>query len=310
MAERRKGPGRPPKNKRDNTQNEEIHGVCEQCPIAVEGTYFCIIYFRPSIFKSIYNLMFNFGCTVIRIKITPRSMQLITRDHTNNNDIAICMHGDRLHSFYMSKEEVNVYVKCEQLGEAFNALDLKDVYKCYLYMVEGDNHLYISIYDRPMDIMHNYRISTINGDRQFDLPNNLHNYALSLKLDSQTLKKLINNAKNFTNVIEFCKKTENDLEIIYDSHNQTSCRTHFMSADKVEMVSNMQPGELLDVKAYIKYVYNFTKCSLGDSTSIYLDNNKPICFGTKMHFNKARQGENPKPAASIYLIIHKNDGTT
>ena len=259
----------------------EIRGIVDKP--SHEDNILEVVYQNPRLFKKLFSLDKAYMANEICMDFTPNSMTITSQNHTKTVIKRCIFQCERLNHFYC-KEPISIDIKRETLEKIFRNLDKPHYKITFLLEKEFNSILRLYIKDYELNSERRYGIETVQkiqrpDETQFDISN----YPINFKLPSKSFKHIINNFDVQSDILTIRKNgADSPLQFTYDITKKVSLSEEYFDADKIDLHSTIEDGDLLSVSIDIINIKPLSNANISEMVFIAVDKIKPICFISKL----------------------------
>lgn len=284
QTEKRRGPGRPPSRPPIPTISK--NGIMEIPKDPNNKLEF--IYDDPQIFKSLFTYFKNIKAQEIHIKCSPKGLTFYTRDHSKMSRIFAIINGQYVNWFYC-KEEYWIGMNRENVEKIFASID--KTFSSIVLVQEIEEQLSINIIfkDLSIDKECNYRItlSSYRYDNELYLAEKIlenPSSQLDFVLSAKHFKKTINDASNYTNIINIERMNPDatlhqhyPLKFTYVNTN-ISYDEIYKKDSSIKLNSNIPHGNTFRCVIDVNNIRSLSNSMVTDEIRIVCKNDEDILF--------------------------------
>ena len=254
---------------------------------------FELLYDNPIMFKKIFALLRAMAVESIILRLEKKYIKIYAVDHTISNQIYIKIYGEQMNRYFVSKTlEFGLSpVSIQKILQTLN----KDCTKISWFTTAQYERSKIKI-GLSNDEMEEDSIYTIDLDNveayNWEVENELsleEKYPLKFELPFRYFKKKVTDFKLLGEIMKIEKHGENPLRLNYNfSNNKGDQSTYFKNANKINLKSNINSGEIFSTSVYLDHIKPLAGSLISDTIHI------SACVGEKLIFTSLLdQDENP-----------------
>lgn len=284
---KKKGPGRPPKNKTKITF--KVDGV-SPAP-KDENNVMEMIYYNPKLFKKIYSLFKSYAAECVKFKFYKDKMVIVAKDHLKHTDIHITINCNKVSHYYCSPETENndrdylqSVTKREEMEDIFATMD--KMYSKLVFVLHNDNFrsiLNINTRDNEMENEDDWEVELIPDmdDNDFE-HNDSIDYPIQFTMPSRHFKKKIGDISKFSKSIFIQQDGKNSpLKLTFEKRKKTSLYSTYKNSETIKLQSTIGDDQYFSVKVNIEDIKPFSNANIGDNVKICASENNKILFITE-----------------------------
>jgi hypothetical protein len=242
-----------------------------------------LLYDNPIMFKKIFSLFKAMSVENIRVKLEKHFIKMYATDHTDNNQIYIKIHCEKMNRYYLSKElefglgPTNVQKILQTLNKDYaricwftEAQYERSKIKIGLTNDEMDED---SIYTIDLDQIEEYDWSV---ESELDLE---VDYPLKFDLPSKYFKKKVTDFKLLGEIMKIEKHGDGLLRLNYTfANNKGDQNTYFKNPAKINLISTIDPEEIFSTSVYLDHIKPLSGTLISDTIHIAASIDKKIIF--------------------------------
>jgi hypothetical protein len=234
-------------------------------------------------FKKIFSLFKAMSVENIRIKLEKECIKMYATDHTDNNQIYIKIHCDKMNKYYLSKV-LEFGLGPTNIQKILQTLN-KDYAKiCWFTETQyerskikigltNDEMEEDSIYTIDLDQIENYDWS-VEEELAFE-----NDYPLKFELPSKYFKKKVTDFKLLGEIMKIEKHGDGFLRLSYTfSNNKGDQNTYFKNPAKINLISTIDPDEIFSTSVYLDHIKPLSGCLISDTIHISASIDKKLIF--------------------------------
>lgn len=283
----KKRPGRPKKEvPKKNIPKEGI--VVEPSNLKMTSdprmlNSFELVYDNPIMFKKIFSLFKSMAVDNIRIKLEKTLIKMYAVDHTASNQIYVKIRGERMNRYYTSR------ILEFGLGPTYIQKILQTLNKDYIKIewftsVQFENSkIKIALSN---DEMEEASVYTIDQDQldpyNWEVEQELEQekfYPLRFELPFKFFKKKVTDFKQLGEIMKIEKHGDNPLKLNYNfTNNKGDQMTIFKNPSKINLVSQIEPGEIFSTSVYLDHIKPLAGTLISDVIQISAHKNHKLIF--------------------------------
>ena len=293
-APKRRGPGRPPKNK--PKKRLDRRGIIEKpsnfgkVPDRSVNTIE-LVYENPQMFKKIFQLFKVYNVEQISVLFDVDKLYMYALDHTKNVTLCVEILGSMMNAYYVEKPW-HINLDTGQFHKIFQGIG-KEFTR--IVFVTSRSHQNIKIWMIFFDDQNNnsrYEIE-LNDPKEDEVPlENVKNlfaqhstYPVSFELDFKRFKSKIAELGNLSKKFEIQQDlTRKGTSIYFTSKtvdNKVKNTSPLNHPGKINLV-NTYTGDLFTAPIFISNIKPFSASTISDTASFYVDDKKDIIFKTAL----------------------------
>ena len=286
---KKKGPGRPPKNKPKFPKKKL--GI-QNFPVYNEFNDIELIYSEPFIMKKIFSFIIGQSDT-IHCNFKKDKFNILCKDKYNSNRIKITMHANGLQRYYC-KEELNIGLSVSYLEPLNKKLGKQfDEFLWFSESYDKDKFTYIYIKrisykdswnQTKYNLVGNYEIIDENIFNKYSI----EEYPLSFELQTKIFKDIISDANNHrSNKIYIRQNGKNSPLIIEYTPECGRYKTYnpFKNLKEIKLKSNIGEDETFSIAILVDRLKPISSIIPSDTIEFKLSKTKDMIMIAKLDNN-------------------------
>lgn len=290
---KRRGPGRPPKNK-PKERIERLGIVAEPSNLGKVHDHDVhtieLMYENPQMFKKIFGLFKSYNVKQIHTVFDSDRLYMYSKDFNGNVIIQAEIIGKMMNRYYVeqcdkiwefSLDTAQFYKIFQGIGKEFTRIVFVTIQRHQrnkIWMMFLDEHNNTSSYEIELNDPKNDKLTLSEVNALFAMKTD---YPVSFELDFKFLKNKISELSNTSKKIEIQQDLVRPGSNIYftctTSDNKVKNTSPLQNPGKINLI-NTYDGDIFTAPLFTNHIKPFSNSIISDTVKIYADDKRDIIF--------------------------------
>jgi len=275
----KKKPGRP--KKKVTAAPIEVRGIVDK-PENPDDLLE-MVYSNPMLFKRLLQLYKAFEVDEIEMLFDKNGVKIVTKDHLGKSTIYTLIEARSMVLYYCA-QPIRVCIKRENLDKVLGYLTKNHHKITFVLKQDYRSTIHVIIQDLEYNNFDSYEIDVIakNEDNAVVDTDDDSNYPIRFKMSSKHFKSKISNISKLSSTFTIQKWGTQPLQFTFDKAQKVNWTGVYGDSSKIELTSTLAADEIFNVSVYICHIRPFSNSNIGEEVTIAADQQRKICFTTKL----------------------------